>query len=48
MVSLEGGRVVCWKGEKGKVRKAVRRQNWRGWRAATWRVGKGGSGGGGY
>ena len=31
-------------GEKGSGR-AVRQQNWRGWRAVTWRVGKGGSGG---
>ena len=44
-MSWEGGRVVCWKGGKGrKGGRIVRRQGWRGWRAVTWQVGKGGWG----
>ena len=47
VVSWEGGRVVCWKGEKGgKGGRIVRRQGWRGWRPVTWRVGKVGGRGG--
>ena len=39
----EGGRVVSWKGGKGgKGGMIVRQQSWRGWKAVTWQVGRGG------